>query len=60
MASTASSLTSLGRPEWIARSPEEYSAIALRAELQASPLTDNAGFTPRELLEASIQNKTPQ
>ena len=49
---------------WIARSPEEYIAIAqrlaadpqalatirsgLRAELQASPLMDNAGFT-REL-----------
>ena len=60
----ASILTSLGRPEWIARSPEEYIAIAqrlasdpqglaairsgLRAELQASPLMDNAGFT-REL-----------
>ena len=57
----ASILTSLGRPEWIARSPEEYIAIAqrlaadpqglaairsgLRAELQASPLMDNAGFT---------------
>ncbi len=60
----ASILTSLGRPEWIARSPEDYIAIAqrlasdpqalaeirsgLRAELQASPLMDNAGFT-REL-----------
>ena len=60
----ASILTSLGRPDWIARSPEEYIAIAqrlaadpqglaairsgLRAELQASPLMDNAGFT-REL-----------
>ena len=60
----ASILTSLGRPEWIARSPQEYIAIAqrlaadpqalatirsgLRAELQASPLMDNAGFT-REL-----------
>jgi predicted O-linked N-acetylglucosamine transferase (SPINDLY family) len=60
----ASILTSLGRPEWIARSPEEYIAIAqrlaadpkalaairsgLRTELQASPLMDNAGFT-REL-----------
>ncbi|MBW0173034.1 MAG: tetratricopeptide repeat protein [Vulcanococcus sp.] len=60
----ASILTSLGRPEWIARSPEEYIAIAqrlaadpqqlaairsgLRAELQASPLMDCAGFT-REL-----------
>ena len=60
----ASILTSLGRPEWIARSPEEYIAIAqrlaadpqqlaairsgLRAELQASPLMDGAGFT-REL-----------
>jgi len=60
----ASILTSLGRPEWIARTPEEYIAIAqrlaadpqalaairsgLRAELQASPLMDNAGFT-REL-----------
>ncbi|MCX5969861.1 MAG: tetratricopeptide repeat protein [Cyanobacteria bacterium] len=57
----ASILTSLGRPEWIARSPQEYIAIAqrlaadpqglaairsgLRAELQASPLMDNAGFT---------------
>ena len=60
----ASILTSLGRPDWIARSPQEYIAIAqrlaadpqalatirsgLRAELQASPLMDNAGFT-REL-----------
>jgi predicted O-linked N-acetylglucosamine transferase (SPINDLY family) len=60
----ASILTSLGRPEWIARTPGEYIAIAqrlaadpqqlasirsgLRAELQASPLMDNAGFT-REL-----------
>ena len=60
----ASILTSLGRPEWIARSPEQYIAIAqrlatdpqalatirsgLRAELQTSPLMDNAGFT-REL-----------
>lgn len=60
----ASILTSLGRPEWIARSPQEYIAIAqrlaadpqalatirsgLRAALQASPLMDNAGFT-REL-----------
>ena len=60
----ASILTSLGRPDWIARSPEKYIAIAqrlaadpqglaairsgLRAELQASPLMDNAGFT-REL-----------
>lgn len=60
----ASILTSLGRPEWIARSPEEYIAIAqrlaadpqalaairsgLRDELRASPLMDNAGFT-REL-----------
>lgn len=60
----ASILTSLGRPDWIARSPEEYIAIAqrlaadpqalaairsgLRAELRASPLMDNAGFT-REL-----------
>ena len=60
----ASILTSLGRPDWIARSPEEYIAIAqrlaadpqalaairsgLRTELQASPLMDNAGFT-REL-----------
>ncbi len=60
----ASILTSLGRPEWIARSPEAYIAIAqrlaadpqalatirsgLRAELRASPLMDNAGFT-REL-----------
>ena len=60
----ASILTSLGRPDWIARSPEEYITIAqrlasdpqalatirsgLRAELQASPLMDNAGFT-REL-----------
>ena len=60
----ASILTSLGRPDWIARTPEEYIAIAqrlaadpqalaairssLRAELQASPLMDNAGFT-REL-----------
>ena len=62
----ASILTSLGRPEWIARSPEEYLAIArglatdpqqlaairhgLRAELLASPLMDGAGFT-RELEE---------
>lgn len=60
----ASILTTLGRPEWIARTPEEYIAIAqrlaadpqqlaairsgLRAELQASPLMDGAGFT-REL-----------
>ncbi len=60
----ASILTTLGRPEWIARTPEEYIAIAqrlaadpqqlaairsgLRAELQASPLMDSAGFT-REL-----------
>ena len=60
----ASILTTLGRPEWIARTPGEYIAIAqrlaadpqqlaairsgLRAELQASPLMDNAGFT-REL-----------
>lgn len=60
----ASILTSLGRPDWIARSPEQYIAIAqrlaadpqalatirsgLRAELRASPLMDNAGFT-REL-----------
>ncbi|MCP9812249.1 tetratricopeptide repeat protein [Synechococcus lacustris] len=60
----ASILTSLGRPDWIARSPEQYIAIAqrlaadpqalatirsgLRAKLQASPLMDNAGFT-REL-----------
>ena len=57
----ASILTSLGRHDWIARSPEEYIAIAqrlasdpqrlaairsgLRAELQASPLMDGAGFT---------------
>jgi predicted O-linked N-acetylglucosamine transferase (SPINDLY family) len=57
----ASILTSLGRPEWIARSRGEYLAIAqrlaadpqqlaairrgLRAELQASPLMDGAGFT---------------
>jgi predicted O-linked N-acetylglucosamine transferase (SPINDLY family) len=62
----ASILTTLGRPEWIARTPGEYIAIAqrlaadpqqlaairrgLRAELQASPLMDNAGFT-RELEE---------
>ncbi|MBW0173036.1 MAG: hypothetical protein KXJ50_02510 [Vulcanococcus sp.] len=54
----------MGLPEWIARSPEEYIAIAqhlaadpqqlavirsgLRAELQASPLRDGAGVT-REL-----------
>jgi len=60
----ASILTSLGRPEWIARTQEQYIAIAqrlaaapqqlaairsgLRAELRASPLMDNAGFT-REL-----------
>ena len=60
----ASILTSLGRPDWIARSPEQYIAIAQhlasdpqalatirssqRAELRASPLMDNAGFT-REL-----------
>lgn len=57
----ASILTTLGRPEWIARTPGEYIAIAqrlaadpqqleairsgLRAELQASPLMDGAGFT---------------
>ena len=66
----ASILTSLGRPDWIARSPEEYIAIAqrlgadpqalaairsgLRAELQASPLMDNAGFT-RELEALYLQ-----
>jgi predicted O-linked N-acetylglucosamine transferase (SPINDLY family) len=60
----ASILTTLGRPEWIARTPDEYITIAqrlaadpqqlatirsgLRAELQASPLMDGAGFT-REL-----------
>ncbi len=60
----ASILTTLGRPGWIAHTPAEYIAIAqglaadpqqlaairsgLRAELQASPLMDGAGFT-REL-----------
>ena len=66
----ASILTSLGRPDWIARSPEQYIAIAQRlasdpqalatirsgqrAELQASPLMDNAGFT-RELEALYLQ-----
>jgi protein O-GlcNAc transferase len=66
----ASILTSLGRSEWIARSPEQYIAIAqslasdpqqlaairrgLRTELQASPLMDGAGFT-RELEDAYHQ-----
>lgn len=60
----ASILTTLGRPEWIATSPDEYIGIAqrlaadpqqlklirgcLRSELLSSPLMDNAGFT-REL-----------
>ena len=65
----ASILTTLGRPEWIARTPGEYIAIAqrlaadpqqlaairsgLRAELQASPLMDHAGYT--RALEALLQ-----
>ena len=62
----ASILTTLGRPEWIARTPAEYIAIGqrlaadphhlatirsgLRAELRASPLMDGADFT-RDLEE---------
>ena len=54
-------LTTLGRPEWVADSPEQYIAIAqnlaanpaqlatirsrLRDEIKNSPLMDNAGFT---------------
>ena len=63
----ASILTSLGHPEWIATSEEEYveKAVALasdpqklstirqnlRAEMEASPLMDHKGFV-RELEEA--------
>jgi predicted O-linked N-acetylglucosamine transferase (SPINDLY family) len=58
--STASILTALGRPEWIARSPDEFVQLAaalcldrprlqqerdrLRAHLAASPLCDGDGF----------------
>lgn len=56
----AAFLTALGRPEWIAATEEEYvakavalasdpaglvaSRLALRAQLEASPLMDEAGF----------------
>ena len=54
-------MATLGRPEWVAESPEQYIAIAqnlaanpaqlatirsgLRDEIKNSPLMDNAGFT---------------
>lgn len=59
--SGASLLATLGHPEWVARSPDDYVAIAtalagdvaklaelrsgLRQRMQASPLMDEAGFT---------------
>ena len=61
----ASILTQIGRPEWIAESPEDYRAIArelagrvvdlriqrvaLRKQVLASPLCDASGFANRFL-----------